>query len=152
MRPHEFEAAFGMPMQEVLRVTGMMRERGLKTAKQLELALLPERLEVVDAGNPKRVLGTMDARGVPLHQQFVRTHVLGELSPVAPSRVYPVDMRMDTAEFEVAYTPTAGGRIKTAQLRTYTSLQMLMRMREFRLDGETPRAAKERFYRAAYGG
>ncbi|RTL93864.1 hypothetical protein EJV44_15430 [Ancylobacter aquaticus] len=143
----------GFPMTDVLEILRVMEQRDLKNAKQLEAAMPPERLEVVDAENPKRVLGTVHRQAVPLHSPRVRLAVLGGLFASSPyERVIAPTADISSADFEVAYQPHSGGALRVAQLRTSTSLDTLMGIRDFRLPGETARRAKERLYRSAYGG
>lgn len=150
---HTLQRVAGVDMADILELRRIMEERGYRTISALEAALPPERLEVVDAENPKRLLGTVHRQAVPLHSPRVRVAVLGRLFASAPyERVIAPTADISSADFEVAYQPHSGGALKVAQLRTSASLGTLMDIRDFRLPGETARRAKERLYRAAYGG
>lgn len=112
---------------------------------------------VYDMINPDRLLGYLMKRPGPVRGRIIRLAAMPPLPPIATWDNAP-EASVAITHFEFTYGARTqhsedGWRITTdVVLNTTATLKELTWLRDFRLPHETPRAAKERLYRSAYGG
>lgn len=102
-------------------------------------------VEVYDAINPKRLLGTMEMQSRRPDGRDMR------YAACVPLRAYSLtaneavtEASVDIATFTYGHRPSDDGWDRIGILLTYTPLEHLMRLREFRLPGENERQLYER--------
>lgn len=140
------DTLFGRPITDWRKLDIAIRESGVGVDAFIKLAAKPDTLAVYDIANPKRLLGTLDVRGINLgdHDTF-RLAGYARLEPYYATGWGSLgEPSYTVVTFTIRRVPK--GFDTTTQLHTETPLERLMQLRNFYLPGETKRQQEQRFY------
>nr|WP_047575717.1 hypothetical protein [Methylobacterium sp. ZNC0032] len=155
--------AYGRPINIVLfgkdadhwaGVDQVMQAHGIETAKELNDKLGRKkwpRIKVVDAGNTKRLLGSLPRPNVEPRGERLRMAVS------EPMTAYRDEFRMamvhnyEVKTLDFTITELRSGWDIELTLTTSDTLERLLKLPEFRLPGETASQAKRRWEMQTFG-
>lgn len=141
---------FGRTFDDWRYIDTVMQAHDIKTPKQLNERLGPaaSRVNVYDSRNPDRLLGSVARPTTPANGcDRYRLSVMPRMPRLMSTSVGPeTELRYTTIDFAYDHRASPDKWTVEAILTTSATLNDLMKLREFRLPGETNQHAEHRQY------
>lgn len=142
----EIHTLLGKPISHFIHVDHILERNGIRDADELERRLGPSRkyMPVFDAGNHKRLLGTL--HDVPPMRAPRYTYPLPMRTSVSATFDPTLPIELPRVDFNVEWQTSEDGFTRHAIFTTYAPLKQLMQLWQFTLPGEHRLDAARRRY------
>lgn len=104
------------------------------------------RVKIYDELNQDRLLGSLPRPAANLGARYYRMQTCGPIRAVSFDEMTAIDTVYDIIEFTIGWRSSDDNWTMDAVFRTSAKLKHLMRLRDFRLPGESKSQAEYRWY------